>query len=52
MLYDEGTLLELKELLGHESVATTQIYAHTNTDQLKKLTSRNPLLKELRDKEE
>ena len=50
MLYDEGTLLELKELLGHESVATTQIYAHTNTDQLKKLTSKNPLLKELKDK--
>jgi site-specific recombinase XerD len=47
MLYDEGSLLELKELLGHESVATTQIYAHTNTDHLKKLTKKNPLLREL-----
>ncbi len=49
MLYDEGTLLELKELLGHESVATTQIYAHTNMQQLKKMTSKNPLLRALQD---
>ncbi len=48
LLYEEGSLLELQKLLGHESVATTQIYAHTNAEQLKKLTDSNPLLKRLK----
>ncbi|QOR35744.1 tyrosine-type recombinase/integrase [Clostridium sp. 'deep sea'] len=48
LLYNEGSLLELKEFLGHNSVVTTQIYAHTNADQIKKLAASNPLIDKLR----
>lgn len=47
LLYSEGSLLELKQMLGHESVATTQIYAHTNAQQIRKLAQSNPLLQHL-----
>lgn len=41
--YGEGDLLALQEILGHESVTTTQIYTHINKEQLKKATADNPL---------
>ena len=39
MLNNEADLEAVKELLGHESVSTTQIYTHTTFDELKKAYS-------------
>ena len=37
-LLDEGaSLVAIQKLLGHEDLATTQIYAHNNIEQLKKI---------------
>ena len=37
-LLDQGAnLLTVKELLGHESLSTTQVYTHLTTDKLKKI---------------
>jgi integrase/recombinase XerD len=37
-VYDKtGNLLAVKELLGHESISTTQIYTHLSGEQKKKL---------------
>ena len=33
----------LHVLLGHESIATTQIYTHVNNDQVRDALERNPL---------
>ena len=44
MYYEMGAdLLELKELLGHESVATTQIYTHICDEKLKTMVANSPL---------
>ncbi|NIR48047.1 tyrosine-type recombinase/integrase [candidate division KSB1 bacterium] len=37
-LLDEGSgLLAVKEMLGHSSLSTTQIYTHLTADRLKKI---------------
>jgi site-specific recombinase XerD len=41
----------LQEILGHESVATTQIYTHVNSSMLKDAVRSNPLARESRDSE-
>ena len=38
-------MLTLKEILGHESVATTQIYTHINTKKLQDTVQSSPLAK-------
>lgn len=44
LMYQNGVdILALKEILGHESVSTTQIYTHINNEQLKKAVENNPL---------
>ena len=37
MLNDNAQLNSVKELLGHESLATTEIYTHTTFEELKKV---------------
>jgi integrase/recombinase XerC len=37
ILNHDGNLETVKELLGHESVATTEIYTHTTFEELKKI---------------
>jgi integrase/recombinase XerC len=37
ILNHDGNLETIKELLGHESVATTEIYTHTTFEELKKI---------------
>ncbi len=41
--YGNADVLELKEILGHENVGTTQIYTHVVNEQLKTATDNNPL---------
>ena len=36
----------IKEILGHESIATTQIYAHVSKTQMRKSAKKNPLFSE------
>ncbi len=45
LMYQSGNadILELKEILGHANVATTQIYTHINTAQLRKAVNASPL---------
>lgn len=44
LMYQNGAdILSIKEILGHESVATTQIYTHINQSQLRNAVERNPL---------
>ncbi len=45
LMYQTGSvdILELKELLGHANVATTQIYTHLNTESLRKAANASPL---------
>ena len=41
--YGNVDIRALQEILGHESVATTQIYTHTDNDRLKEAVKSNPL---------
>ncbi len=45
LMYQHGHVdtLALKEILGHESLATTQIYTHVSPEQLKAASESNPL---------
>ncbi|MBQ7667758.1 MAG: tyrosine recombinase XerC [Clostridia bacterium] len=45
LMYQYGNvdIRSLQEILGHESVATTEIYTHTNKEQLKDAVNKNPL---------
>ena len=44
-MYRHGNvdMLELKEILGHEHVSTTEIYTHINTEKLRQAASSTPL---------
>ncbi len=41
--YGEVDIRALQELLGHESISTTEIYTHVNNDQIRSAVERNPL---------
>lgn len=45
LMYRHGNvdMLELKEILGHEHVSTTEIYTHINAEKLRKAASSTPL---------
>lgn len=53
LLYEYGNadIRSLQEILGHESVNTTEIYTHVNKESLRKMVESNPLSK-LNSKEE
>lgn len=46
MLNNEAELGAVKELLGHESITTTEIYTHVTFEELKKCI--NKLIQELK----
>ena len=41
--YGQVDLRSLQQILGHESVATTEIYTHINDKMLQKAVAQNPL---------
>lgn len=41
--YGDVDIRALQELLGHESIATTQIYTHVDNDQIRTAVEKNPL---------
>ncbi len=45
LMYQHGNVdpLQLKEILGHENLSTTEIYTHIHNDQLKQAVDSNPL---------
>lgn len=44
LMYQNGVdIRSLKDVLGHESIGTTQIYTHTNNELIKEATNKNPL---------
>ena len=45
--YGEVDIRVLQEILGHESVATTEIYTHVGQQQLENALAKNPLANEL-----
>ena len=42
----------LQQILGHESIATTEIYTHVDNEQLKNALDNNPLSEITSDNEE
>ncbi len=48
--YGDADVLTLKELLGHENIATTEIYTHLNSESVRKAVESNPLSKVKSDK--
>lgn len=44
--YGNADLLELKEILGHENLGTTEIYTHISSDSVKNAIESNPLSNE------
>ena len=53
LMYQHGNVdvLVLKEMLGHEAIATTEIYTHLENKQLREAAKRNPLSKEFKKSE-
>lgn len=44
LMYEKGTdILVVKELLGHQSVASTQIYTHLSSNYMRNIMDKNPL---------
>ena len=45
LMYQHGDIdpLQLKEILGHENLSTTEIYTHIHDEQLKQAVDSNPL---------
>ncbi len=43
--YGDADILTLKELLGHESTSTTEIYTHLNSEAVRNAVESNPLSK-------
>lgn len=41
--YGQVDIRALQELLGHESISTTEIYTHVNNDQIRSAVEKNPL---------
>jgi site-specific recombinase XerD len=41
--YGQVDIRALQELLGHESIATTQIYTHVDNEQIRQAVEKNPL---------
>ena len=41
--YGNVDIRALQELLGHESISTTQIYTHVDNEQIRNAVEQNPL---------
>lgn len=41
--YGKTDVRSLQQILGHESIATTEIYTHVSNEQLERAVNSNPL---------